>query len=76
MPRLIDSTVRAFGIREIKRSAQYFSMLEKEEVEELLEVDTQKQRKLLSRAGLPRCTFRAHARRDYGFGPDRPHHNR
>jgi len=51
VPRLIDSTVRASGVREIKRAAQYFSMLEKEEVEELLEVDTQKQRKPLSKAG-------------------------
>src|ERR1019366_10632569 len=51
VPRLIDSTVRAFGVRQLKRSAQYFSMLEKDEVEELLDVDTQKQRKPLSKAG-------------------------
>jgi CRISPR-associated protein Csb1 len=50
-PRLIDSTIRAFHVREIKRAAQYFSALEKDEVQELLEVDTQKQRKVLSKAG-------------------------
>jgi CRISPR-associated protein Csb1 len=51
VPRLIDSTVRAFGVKKLSRSAQYFSALEKDEVEELLETDTQKQRKLLSKAG-------------------------
>lgn len=50
-PRLIDSTIRAFHVREIRRAAQYFSALEKEEVQELLETDTQKQRKVLSKAG-------------------------
>ncbi len=51
VPRLVDSTIRAFGVRKLSRSAQYFSALEKDEVEELLETDTQKQRKPLSKAG-------------------------
>jgi CRISPR-associated protein Csb1 len=51
VPRLVDSTVRAFGVRKLNRAAQYFSALEKDEVEELLETDTQKQRKALSKAG-------------------------
>jgi len=51
VPRLVDSTVRAFGVRRLNRSAQYFSALEKDEVEALLETDTQKQRKPLSKAG-------------------------
>jgi CRISPR-associated protein Csb1 len=51
VPRLIDSTIRAFGVTKLSRSAQYFSALEKDEVEELLETDTQKQRKPLSKAG-------------------------
>jgi CRISPR-associated protein Csb1 len=36
LPRLIDSTIRAYNIRKLDRAAQYFSALEKEEVEELL----------------------------------------
>lgn len=51
VPRLVDSTIRAFGVRKLYRAAQYFSALEKDEVEELLETDTQKQRKPLSKAG-------------------------
>jgi len=51
VPRLVDSTVRAFGVKKLSRAAQYFSALEKDEVEELLETDTQKQRKPLSKAG-------------------------
>ena len=51
VPRLVDSTVRAFGVRKLNRAAQYFSALEKEEVEELLEPDTQRKRKDLSKAG-------------------------
>jgi CRISPR-associated protein Csb1 len=51
VPRLVDSTIRAFGVRRLSRAAQYFSALEKDEVEELLETDTQKQRKPLSKAG-------------------------
>jgi CRISPR-associated protein Csb1 len=51
VPRLVDSTIRAFGVRKLNRAAQYFSALEKDEVEELLETDTQKQRKPLSKAG-------------------------
>jgi CRISPR-associated protein Csb1 len=47
----VDSTIRAFGVRKLNRAAQYFSTLEKDEVEELLETDTQKQRKPLSKAG-------------------------
>ena len=51
MPRLINSTIRASCVSELRRAAQYFSSLEKDEVEELLETDTQKQRKVLSKAG-------------------------
>jgi CRISPR-associated protein Csb1 len=51
VPRLINSTIRAFGVTPLSRAAQYFSSLDKEDVEELLETDTQKQRKVLSRAG-------------------------
>lgn len=50
-PRLLDSTVRAFAVRKLHRAAQYFSSLEKDEVEGLLGTDTQKQRKPLSKAG-------------------------
>ena len=51
VPRLIDSTIRASGVRKLSRAAQYFSALENDEVGDLLETDTQKQRKLLSKAG-------------------------
>jgi CRISPR-associated protein Csb1 len=51
VPRLIDSTIRAFGVRKLSRAAQYFSALEKDEVDELLEIDSQKQKKSLSKAG-------------------------
>lgn len=32
IPRLIESTIRAYGVERLTRSAQYFSVLEKEEV--------------------------------------------
>lgn len=32
VPRLIESTIRAYGVERLSRSAQYFSALEKEEV--------------------------------------------
>jgi CRISPR-associated protein Csb1 len=35
IPRLIESSVRAYGVERLTRSAQYFSVLEKEEVEKL-----------------------------------------
>jgi CRISPR-associated protein Csb1 len=35
VPRLIESTIRAFGVERLKRSAQYFSALEREEVVEM-----------------------------------------
>jgi CRISPR-associated protein Csb1 len=35
VPRLIESTIRAFGVERLTRSAQYFSALEKEEVLEM-----------------------------------------
>jgi len=50
-PRLIHSTIRATGIRKLNRAAQYFSVLEQEEIQTLLDTDPQKQRKLLSKAG-------------------------
>jgi CRISPR-associated protein Csb1 len=53
LPRLIDSTIRAYNIRKLDRAAQYFSALEKEEVEELLDKssDDKAELKLLSSAG-------------------------
>jgi CRISPR-associated protein Csb1 len=49
VPRVIDSTIRAFGVRKLKRAAQYFSALESEEVRDLLGGDGQN--KALSAAG-------------------------
>lgn len=51
VPRLLHSTIRATNIRKLNRAAQYFSALEQEEIQKLLETDPQKQRKLLSKAG-------------------------
>jgi CRISPR-associated protein Csb1 len=50
IPRLLESTVRAYGVERITRSAQYFSVLEKEEVEQM-ELDELGQ-KVLSSYGL------------------------
>ncbi len=50
IPRLIESTVRAYGVESVTRSAQYFSVLEKEEVEQM-ELDELGQ-KALSAQGL------------------------
>lgn len=36
VPRLVDSTIRAYGVRKLTRAAQYFSALESEEVERLM----------------------------------------
>lgn len=33
LPRLIESTIRAYGVERLTRSAQYFSALEKEEID-------------------------------------------
>jgi CRISPR-associated protein Csb1 len=33
LPRLIESTIRAYGVERLTRSAQYFSALEKDEIE-------------------------------------------
>src|SRR5947209_3728093 len=35
IPRLIESTIRAYGVQRLTRSAQYFSVLEKEEITEM-----------------------------------------
>jgi CRISPR-associated protein Csb1 len=35
IPRLVESTIRAYGAQQLKRSAQYFSVLEKEEVQDM-----------------------------------------
>jgi CRISPR-associated protein Csb1 len=51
VPRLIASTIRASNVAELRRGAQYFSALEKDEIEELMGVDTQKQKDPLSEAG-------------------------
>lgn len=45
VPRLIESTIRAFGVERLTRSAQYFSALEKEEVVEM-ELDSLGQKTL------------------------------
>jgi CRISPR-associated protein Csb1 len=50
IPRLLESTVRAYGVERVTRSAQYFSVLEKEEVEQM-ELDELGQ-KVLSAYGL------------------------
>ena len=50
-PRLLHSTIRATNVRKLNRAAQYFCALEQEEIQNLLETDLQKQRKLLSKAG-------------------------
>ena len=51
IPRLINSTIRAYHVEKLTRSAQYFAALENDEVEQLLGVDVQKARKKLSKAG-------------------------
>jgi CRISPR-associated protein Csb1 len=50
IPRLIESTVRAYGVERLTRSAQYFSVLEKEELADM-ELDTLSQ-KVLSAQGI------------------------
>jgi len=35
VPRLVESTIRAYGAQPLKRSAQYFSVLEKEELRDM-----------------------------------------
>jgi CRISPR-associated protein Csb1 len=35
VPRLVESTIRAYGVELLRRSAQYFSVLEKEEIGEM-----------------------------------------
>lgn len=35
IPRLVESTIRAYGVQSLSRSAQYFSVLEKEEVRDM-----------------------------------------
>jgi len=51
VPRLIDSTIRAYGVRRLTRAAQYFASLEPAEVEELISPAAGKNRKVLSKAG-------------------------
>lgn len=51
VPRLISSTIRAYNVEKLTRSAQYFAALENDAVEQLLGVDVQKERKSLSKAG-------------------------
>jgi CRISPR-associated protein Csb1 len=50
IPRLIESTVRAYGVERLTRSAQYFSVLEKAELADM-ELDTLSQ-KVLSAQGI------------------------
>lgn len=51
LPRLVDSTIRAFRVVELSRAAQYFSALTNDEVDTLLLADAEKQKKPLSKAG-------------------------
>lgn len=51
IPRLLESTVRAYGAERLTRSAQYFSVLRKEEVEDMGLLDELGQ-KVLSAHGL------------------------
>ncbi len=51
IPRLINSTVRAYNVERLTRSAQYFATLENDEVEQALGVSIGKDRKRLSTAG-------------------------
>lgn len=50
VPRLIDSTIRAYNVTELRRGAQYFSALANEEIDELIG-NVQEQRDALSVAG-------------------------
>jgi CRISPR-associated protein Csb1 len=52
VPRLIDSTIRAYGVRRLSRAAQYFTSLEPSEVEELVaEAGGKDWKKTLGKAG-------------------------
>ncbi len=51
IPRMINSTIRAYNVKKLKRAAQYFAALENKEVESALGVDISKDRKKLSGAG-------------------------
>jgi CRISPR-associated protein Csb1 len=51
VPRLVESTVRAYGAERLTRSAQYFAALEKDELEEL-GLEPEKKKKALSEQGL------------------------
>ena len=50
IPRMISSTIRAYNVEKLTRSAQYFAALEKDAVKQLLEVDPQREHSL-SKAG-------------------------
>lgn len=51
IPRLINSTIRAYDVEKLTRAAQYFAALENEEVETAMGVDLRKEHKKLSKAG-------------------------
>ena len=51
IPRLIDSTIRAFQVDKLNRAAQYHASLTNDEVAEMLQTDVQKDHKPLSKAG-------------------------
>jgi CRISPR-associated protein Csb1 len=60
VPRLIDSTIRAFHVAKLSRGAQYFSALENEEIEQLMGVDVQKQKDQLSQLGFLDAPSKTH----------------
>jgi CRISPR-associated protein Csb1 len=51
LPRLIESTIRAYDVQETHRAAQFFSSVENSEIEALFDAEDRKNRKLLSKAG-------------------------
>ena len=51
IPRLINSTIRAYKVQVLTRGAQYFAALENDEIETVMGVDIRKEGKKLSKAG-------------------------
>jgi len=51
IPRLVNSTIRAYDVEKLTRAAQYFDALENEEIETALGLDVGKENKKLSKAG-------------------------
>ena len=51
LPRVLESTIRAYDVMQLTRAAQYFSDLDNNEIDVLFESEDKKNRKLLSKAG-------------------------